>query len=103
MLFDLFFLCMLPIFILYFLFLPKTHEDRFFDDIQALRQQEIWWLNRKKWHCIRLKPETTVKRPRTRQGDIRRDNGIILTNFLLDDVFQKCDAFCMDKLYRTRL
>lgn len=89
-------------FMLYFLFLPKSPEDHFFDDIQAHRQQEIWWLHRKKWHFIRMKPETTVKRPRTSQGDIRRDNGIILSNFLLDGVFQKCDAFSMEKLFKTK-
>ncbi len=102
MLFDLFFCLCMPMFILYFFFLRKPQEDRFFDDIYSHKLKQIWWLHRKEWHLIQISPNTIVKRPRTSVGDITRNNGVMLENFMIDNVHKKSDAFSIDKLYRLR-
>ncbi len=92
----------MPMFILYFFFLRKPQEDRFFDDIYSHKLKQIWWLHRKEWHLIQISPNTIVKRPRTSVGDITRNNGVMLENFMIDNVHKKSDAFSIDKLYRLR-
>ena len=102
MLFDLFFCLCMPMFILYFFFLRKPQEDRFFDDIYSHKLKQIWWLHRKEWHLIQIDQNTIVKRPRTTIGDITKYNGVMLKNFMIDNVHKKSDAFSIDKLYRFR-
>lgn len=90
---------------LYYLLLKPTDslfDKSLYDDIYSHKLKQIWWLHRKEWHLIQISPNTIVKRPRTSIGDITRNNGVMLENFMIDNIHKKSDAFSIDKLYLFR-